>query len=411
MSGLPVNLSAFTDAAADRVARSIAAMQRDAARERELRDAQFAARMAAIETRLASVAELERKLADRLAAVKDGEPGINVDMDAVERLVSERVEQIVSSWGIDALVDRAVAALPPAEPGKSVTVDDVAPMIADRIAEAIAALPPVEPKEVDPELVRELIGEAVSAIPPVEPREVDPEVIARMVADEVGKLPPAEPGKSVDPETVRAMVDEAVAALPTPEKGKDADPELIASLVAGRVREAVEALPPAKQGDPGPMGALPVVKAWEDRVYYEGEVCEKDGSLFQARKDTGKEPDHEDWSCIVRKGKDGDDGRSFTIRGTWVVDGEYRELDVVALNGASFAARRDDPGACPGEGWQLMSTQGKPGKQGERGPKGDTGHVRAVTAMRADNDGLLTLVNADGSTVECDLYPVLSRLG
>ncbi len=65
----------FTDAAADRIARSIAAIERDARRERELRDAQFAARMAELDARLASVAALEKTLTDRLAALKDGEPG------------------------------------------------------------------------------------------------------------------------------------------------------------------------------------------------------------------------------------------------------------------------------------------------------------------------------------------------
>jgi len=30
--------------------------------------------------------------------------------------------------------------------------------------------------------------------------------------------------------------------------------------------------------------------------------------------------------------------------------------------------------------------------------------------MHVDGQGLLTLVNGDGSTIECDLYPVLSKL-
>src|SRR5690606_5059362 len=123
---------------------------------------------------------------------------------------------------------------------------------------------------------------------------------------------------------------------------------------------AVAALPPAKdgrdgtdgkdgapgeRGAEGPMGKLPVVREWEDRVYYEGEVCTFEGGAFQALRDTGKAPTHEDWICIVRAGRDGADGRSFAIRGTYAEDAEYRVLDVVAMNGASFAARRDDPGA------------------------------------------------------------------
>jgi len=114
-----------------------------------------------------------------------------------------------------------------------------------------------------------------------------------------------------------------------------------------------------------------------------------------------------------RDGADGIDGRSFVIRGTWSAEESYHELDVVAINGASFAARRDEPGPCPGEGWQLVASQGKRGNAGERGAmgKGERG-MPGVSAMALDVDdqGLLTLTNADGSTVTCDLYPLLRKL-
>ena len=44
--------------------------------------------------------------------------------------------------------------------------------------------------------------------------------------------------------------------------------------------------------------------------------------------------------------------------------------DIVALNGGSFIARHDDPGECPGSGWQSLTL---PGKRGERGPHGERG--------------------------------------
>jgi hypothetical protein len=109
----------------------------------------------------------------------------------------------------------------------------------------------------------------------------------------------------------------------------------------------------------------------------------------------------------------GRDGRSFAIRGTWLESETYCELDVVALNGASFGARRDDPGPCPGDGWQLIAAQGKRGNAGERGAsvKGERGPPGVPPASIAvDDDGMLTLTNADGSRVTCDLYPLLSRL-
>ena len=112
-------------------------------------------------------------------------------------------------------------------------------------------------------------------------------------------------------------------------------------------------------------------------------------------------------------GKDGAEGRSFNIRGTWSEAESYRELDVVALNGASFGARCDDPGPCPGDGWQMIAAQGKRGNPGERGAgaRGERGMPGpAAVALDVNEDGMLTLTNADGSTVTCDLYPLLRRL-
>lgn len=326
---MPASLRSFTDAAADAVARSIATIEREAKRERELREAQFSARMAELESRIASVSEIERRLTERLDSLKDGEPGRD-GRDGVD-----------GSHGQDGKDGRD---------GASVTVDEIEPMI--REAAAVTA------------------------------RETAETILATW----------DRPSNGIDGKDGRDGLDGAPGA-----DGRDG--------VDGKDGE---------RGPEGPAAKLPVVREWADGVHYEGTVVSHAGSLYQAIRDTGKEPGHEDWVCIVERGRDGVDGRSFTIRETWKEDGEYLALDVVALNGASFAARYDNPGPCPGEGWQIMSMQGKrgaPGEPGKPGQRGETGHVRAIAAMRADDNGLLTIVNADGTTVECDLYPVLSRLG
>lgn len=229
--------------------------------------------------------------------------------------------------------------------------------------------------------------------------------------------------------------------------GKDPDPVFVENAVADAVSRAVAAIelpagplgPPGKDGLPGAAGAagrdgidgkdgkdgergpegahgkLPPVQAWTDGVHYEGAVVTHEGSAYQARRDTGRAPPHKDWLCIAQAGRNGEDGRTFMIRGTWSAEGKYRALDVVALNGASFAARRDGPGACPGEGWQLIASQGKRGNPGEPGRKGDKGERgepgQPLISADVDEDGLLTLTNGDGSTVTCDLYPLLAKLG
>src|SRR6516162_5081428 len=73
---------------------------------------------------------------------------------------------------------------------------------------------------------------------------------------------------------------------------------------------------------------------------------------------------------------DGRDGRSLNVRGTYDPGTSYFTLDIVVCNGASFIARKDNPGPCPGDGWQMVAQQGprgRPGPQGERGADGKPG--------------------------------------
>lgn len=308
---MPVSLRAFTDAASDAVAAEIAEFRREVAREREVQQAQFIARMAELDARSAALAMIERQMLDRIAAVQDGAPGRD-GRDGIDGAPGrDGVDGVPGRDGID---------------GK----------------------------------------DGVDGVPGANGRDG---------ADGIN-------GKDG-----RDGVD-----------GKDGAP--------------------GERGPEGPAGKLPIVMAWTDRVHYEGEVVTRDGASYQALRDTGREPPHDDWIEIARggrDGRDGADGRSFTIRGTYA-DGEtYRGLDVVILNGASFVAKYDEPGACPGEGWQLMASQGKrgaPGERGPAGPKGERGPAGApVLAMNIDDDGMLTLVNGDGSTVTCDFYPVLAKVG
>jgi hypothetical protein len=169
-----------------------------------------------------------------------------------------------------------------------------------------------------------------------------------------------------------------------------------------------------ERGADGEPGKLSMVRQWTEGVFYAGDVVVHSGGTFQATKDTGREPPHADWACLAQSGQNGRDGRSFTVRGTYDASVRYAALDIVALNGGSFIARRDDPGPCPGEGWQLFASQGKGGKPGDRGPAGVRGEKGepgpAVIAMDIDDQGQLSVRNGDGSTVICDLYPLLSRI-
>lgn len=336
--------------------------------------------------------EITRQLVDEAVAAavaalppaEPGRPGQDVDVAEVERLVAAQVQ-------------KAVAALPPAEPGKSVTIEEVEPLIIEAVADAVSKIHPAQD------------GRSI------ELADVEP-LLTELLAIAVADLPPAEPAKSVTIEDLAPMVSQAVsdavANIPPPEPGRSVELADVEPLLAEMVGKAVASLPPAQ---PGPPGKLPVVKAWEDRVYYEGDCCSFEGATYQAQRDTGRAPTHDDWACIAAAGKNGADGRSLRVCGTFNAEGKYEALDLVALNGGAFVARKDDPGHCPGEGWQMVASRGKPGAPGE-GRKGDPGKSikgepgEPVVSAEVSDDGVLTLINGDGSTVQCDLYPLLRKI-
>lgn len=448
-------LQAFTDAAADRLVRSLVEFNREVAREKELRDSQFATRMAELETRISAVSELERRLADRLATLKDGEPGRDgVDgrdgengrdgRDGIDGRDGEvgkdgrdGADGTDGEPGRDGTNGRDGS---DGEPGKDADPDQIAALVRSTVEEVLSTWD--RPKDgADGLDGTSVVAEDVMPQLSAEAERVAIEAAERILAS-WEKPKDGRDGQGVTVEDVTPLIEEririAVDAIPAPQDGKDAEitPEMMLSAVA----EYLEANPPApgrdgqdgapgkdgepgmkgadgKDGEPGPegpTGKLPVVRSWEDRVYYEGEVCEFEGGAYQAQRDTGKAPPHSDWTCIVRAGRDGETGASLNPTGLFDPAKSYARLDVAMLNGASFVARRDEPGPCPGDGWYLLAAQGK---QGKPGMKGDTGvGVRGlagpgVAAVEINGDGLLTLRNGDGSVVTCDLYPLLSRLG
>jgi hypothetical protein len=108
---------------------------------------------------------------------------------------------------------------------------------------------------------------------------------------------------------------------------------------------------------------------------------------------------------LAAKVQDGADGRSFRIRGTFNPRERYKALDVVALGGASFIAQQDDPGACPGDGWQLSSQQGKRGLPGPQGEPGRHGRdAAAIKSWQIDHTNYVVTPLMNDGTAGPPLY-------
>ena len=147
---------------------------------------------------------------------------------------------------------------------------------------------------------------------------------------------------------------------------------------------------PGERGAAGAPGRLSAAKAFvEGAVHYEGDVVLALGGTWQARCDTARAPPHDDWLCIAAKGRD---AATPHVRGTFDQAAVYRHLDIVALGGSSFIARRDQPGPCPGEGWQLIASAGKPGIKGPKGEPGERGEAGAPGARGLPGAAAPTIV-------------------
>ena len=174
---------------------------------------------------------------------------------------------------------------------------------------------------------------------------------------------------------------------------------------AGRAWRDRQARREGRQGSS--RGTLPLVKAYvPDTVHYAGDAVTHAGALWQATKDTGQAPPHADWICLAAAGSD---GITPTIRSTYDAAVKYARLDIVALDGSSFIARKDDPGPCPGDG--LATDVGAAANRATRaagagrarraGAKGDPGApAPTILAWKVDRESYtVTPIMSDASEV------------
>jgi hypothetical protein len=162
-------------------------------------------------------------------------------------------------------------------------------------------------------------------------------------------------------------------------------------------------------------GKLPIAKTWQpETVTYQAEFVSHEGALYQAKTDTAQAPGGSDWICVARAGRD---AITPNVRGTYNVHAQYKKLDVIVSDGAAFIASKDDPGNCPGDGWQMLSRQGRRGPKGERGEcglrgeKGDPGPavMPQLISSEIDANFNLSILRSDNSLEVIPLREAFER--
>lgn len=286
----------------------------------------------------------------------------------------------VDHAAIREMVDGAVAALPAPSDGKSVTAEDVAPLIAAEVERAVAAMPlPQDGKSVTIDDVRPLIESAIAAIPkPADGKSVTVDDVTPLVAAEVERavaaLPPPRDGISVSLNDIRPLIAEAVAALPPPRDGQSVTAADVQPIIAREVERAIAALP-------GPVG---IAGAMIDR---KGSlmVTLSDGKLVDLGRVDGKDGDpglgfddlaieQTDERTFVMRFHRGEQMKEFTFaipvmidRGVYRSGTAYEKGDCVTYGGSLWIAQGGTEAKPDGadSGWRLGVKRGRDG----RGPE------------------------------------------
>ena len=158
-----------------------------------------------------------------------------------------------------------------------------------------------------------------------------------------------------------------------------------------------------ERGEQGQPGLLPIVKTCTpDAVHYLGDVVSHAGGTWQAARDTGQPPPHRDWICLAAP------ARPLCIRGTYRAEETYAAFDVVMKESSSHVALKDDPGPCPGPGWQILAAAGRRGVAGEPGAKGEA--APRLVSWRLDRPHYRAIARmSDGSEVPLELAELFEQ--
>lgn len=243
-----------------------------------------------------------------------------------------------------------------------ITTDDVKLVVES----AVKALPPTEIPELPN--VSKMVSEAVAALPvPADGKSLTPEdirpLLKELVESAVAEIPAPRDGKDADPEAIKSAVSDALAALPAP-----ASPVPGAD---GRDALQIEILPCIDAEKSYPRGTYAthsggLWRSFEKTAGMRGWECLVDGiSAVDVAND-----DERMFTVTVTRASGACETKTFGIpvmiyRGVFKSEGSYQRGDTVTWGGSLWhcdETTADKPGEIGSKGWTLATKRGRDGK-------------------------------------------------
>lgn len=315
-----------------------------------------------------SIQALKEDYQERLTSLaKQVEEISNAPTPDVESMVKAEIAKLPAQAALElpdvaTMVSEAVAAIPVPRDGKSVTVDDITPVLQELVSNAVAEIPaPKDGKGFDPAMlkqaVEEAVSEAVAAIPvPQDGKSVTTEDVQPMIQELVSASMPELPD-------VKSLVNEAIAALPAAEPGKDGE--------NGRDALALEILPFIDEGKSYPRGSYAthnggLWRAYEKTHGMRGWECLVDGvSGIDIQQS-----EQRNFTLTVSRTSGASETKSFDVpvmiyQGVFKSGQEYLPGDTVTWGGSLWHCdeqTQDKPGETGSKGWTLAAKRGRDGR-------------------------------------------------
>ncbi|MCO3804695.1 hypothetical protein FA071_04315 [Pseudomonas aeruginosa] len=258
---------------------------------------------------IARIEQLEKTLADQVIPSAE-EVATKIDLDALARSAAEMVPapKDADMEALKAHLGELVKAIPAPADGQSVTIDDVAPMIRDEVAKAVADLPKPQPgKDADMDALRAHLDGLVKSLEL--PRGPSVDEVAATFERRFSDLTLSWERQARD------TLEKAADRMPKPKDGRDALPLESFDLALGEDGRTVTVKMQA--GETVIEKSVKIASVMDrgvysaEKSYEQGDGTTYGGCYWIAQKDApeGVPGGSADWRLAVKKGRDGKDLR------------------------------------------------------------------------------------------------------